>query len=234
MENQIVTQGAWLDARTEFLAREKEFTRARDALSAARRGLPRVQVDESYSFEGPDGAVTLDGLFDGCSQLIVYHFMYGADWEEGCPSCSFWADNFDGIGVHLAHRDARLVAVSTAPFATLEAYRQRMGWSFPWYSAGGSGFNQAFCVSFSAAQVENRSGVYNYKQGNSFAAELPGISVFSREADGAICHTYSTYGRGLDMLNGAYHYLDLLPKGRDEGDLSFTMGWLRRHDAYDD
>ena len=223
----------WLAARVDFLAREKEFTKARDALSVARRALPRVKLEKSYSFEGPDGTVSLEDLFEGRSQLIIYHFMYGTDWEEGCPSCSFWADNFDGIGVHLAHRDTSFVTISKGPLDKLLAYRKRMGWSFPWYSAANTDFNEDFNVSFSDEQVENLSARYNYKPGNSFTSELVGISVFYREDDGAIYHTYSTYGRGVDLLNGAYNYLDLTPKGRDEGD-GFTMAWLRRHDAYDD
>lgn len=234
MQPQTVTQKEWLAARVEFLAREKEFTKARDALSAARRALPRHRMEEDFHFEGPEGRVTFDDLFDGHSQLIVYHFMYGADWDEGCPSCSFWADNFNGIGIHLAHRDTRLVAISTAASAPLEAYKKRMGWDFPWYASGENGFNQALSVTFSADQVANKSQAYNYKPNNSFMTECPGISVFTRDPDGAIYHSYSTYSRGLDMLNGAYHYLDLTPKGRDEEGLESSQAWLRRSDSYED
>ncbi len=232
MTAQTVSRAEWLEARKALLAREKAFTAERDTLSAARRALPRVRVEADYRFHGPDGGVGLADLFGDCSQLVVYHFMYGADWSEGCPSCSFWADNFDGIGVHLAHRDTALVAVSIADYPRLAAYRQRMGWSFPWYSSAGSSFNADFGVTLPGRDARQGGETYNYAPLGERAGEMPGISVFQRDPDGGINHTYSTYARGLDMLNGAYHFLDLTPKGRDEHGLPWTMAWLRRHDAY--
>jgi predicted dithiol-disulfide oxidoreductase (DUF899 family) len=223
----IVSREDWLAERRAFLAREKDFTRARDALSAARRALPAVKVEKPYRFESEEGPIALEGLFGGRRQLIIYHFMFGSDWAEGCPSCSFWADNFEGIGIHLAHRDTALVAVSKATLEKLLAYRARMGWSFPWVSAGDSGFNEDFAVSFAGA-----GGEYNYAPRGGGHAEMPGISVFLREGDNVL-HTYSAYARGLDMLNGAYHYLDLTPLGRHEDGLPWPMAWVKRHDRYE-
>ncbi len=230
----VVSRDAWLSARRELLAREKAFTRMRDELSAERRKLPWVAVDKTYRFEGPGGTETLADLFAGCRQLIVYHFMYGPDWAEGCPSCSFWADNFNGIDVHLRHRDIRLVAVSRTPLDQLDAYRRRMGWDFHWVSSLGSDFNRDFHVTFTAEEIENEEAFYNYRKGSFPSQEAPGISVFAKDDAGAIFHTYSCFARGLDMLNGAYHYMDLTPKGRDEEGLTYTMAWLRRRDRYED
>jgi predicted dithiol-disulfide oxidoreductase (DUF899 family) len=227
-EAHIVSRAEWLKARKTLLAEEKAFTRARDALSVKRREMPWVKIEKAYSFDGPGGRETLAELFGSKSQLIVYHFMYGADWEAGCKSCSFWADNFNGIGAHLAARDTALVAVSSAPFKTLEAFRKRMGWQFKWVSSAGTTFNQDFGVSPEAGKPFD----YNYGTTIKEMQELPGISVFAKCEDGAVYHTYSCYSRGLDMLNGAYHYLDLLPKGRDEDSLPFTMAWVRHHDRY--
>ncbi len=227
MAPRIVSREAWLAERRALLAEEKAFTQARDALSARRRELPMVRIEKPYRFAGEAGEVTLTGLFGQHRQLIVYHFMFGPDWQEGCPSCSFWADNFAGIGIHLAHRDTALVAVSKAPLEKLLAYRKRMGWSFPWVSAGNSGFNEDFGVSFAG-----EGGEYNYAPRSGTHSELPGISVFLREGD-AVFHTYSAYSRGLDMLNGAYHFLDLTPLGRQEEGLPWSMAWLRRHDSYE-
>jgi predicted dithiol-disulfide oxidoreductase (DUF899 family) len=232
-DHPVVSREEWLGARKALLAKEKAFTRQRDALSAERRQLPWVRVTQDYAFEGVQGRVSLADLFAGRSQLIVYHFMFGPDWEEGCPSCSFWADNFEGIPIHLAHRDVSLVAVSRAPYPMLAAYRERMGWTFPWVSSFGSPFNYDFGVTVSDEQNAAGRAEYNYERGD-YSGELPGVSVFHRAADGAIYYTYSTYARGLDMLNGAYHYLDLVPKGRDEDGLPWTMAWLRRHDRYED
>lgn len=229
----VVSRQEWVAARKELLAKEKELTRLRDDLARRRRELAWVKVTKAYVFEGPDGQVSLRDLFAGRSQLIVYHFMYGPDWTEGCPSCSFWADNFEGIPIHLAHRDATLVAISRAPYEKLAAYRRRMGWTFPWFSSNGSDFNFDFQVSYTQEQIESGSAEHNY-QNTKVIEELPGISVFFRDETGDVYHTYSTYSRGLDMLNGAYHYMDLLPKGRDESGLPWTMAWLRRHDQYDD
>jgi len=235
MQNQnIVSRDEWLEARCKLLHEEKEFTRLRDQLSLKRRELPWLKVDTEYLFEGPEGRQSLSDLFEDKSQLIVYHFMYGPDWEEGCPSCSFWADNFNGIDIHLRHRDANLVVVSRAGLDVLQAYKKRMGWEFKWLSSLGSDFNYDYQVSFTADQMEKGEMLYNFNTGNFPADEAPGISVYYKSPEGEIFHTYSCYARGLDMLNGAYHYLDLLPKGRDEDDLDFTMAWLRRHDQYDD
>jgi predicted dithiol-disulfide oxidoreductase (DUF899 family) len=231
----IVSHDEWLKARLELLAAEKELTRQRDALTRRRMAMPRERVEKSYRFEGPDGALSFADLFDGRSQLIVYHFMFGPDWDEGCPSCSFWADNFNGIPIHLNHRDVTLTAVSRAPFATLDAYKKRMGWSFPWVSSEGSDFNHDYNVSFTAEELQ-KPVVYNYRKRKlpADADEWPGISVFYKDDTGAIFHTYSCYERGIDAVNGAYQFLDLVPKGRDEDGLDFTMAWLRRHDEYDE
>ncbi len=229
----VVSRAEWLAARTALLEREKAFTRERDALSAARRALPWVQVEKDYAFEGAGGRESLADLFGGAGQLIVYHFMFGPDWDEGCPSCSYWMDNFDGIDVHLRHRDTALVAVSNAPYGKLAAYRERMGWRFRWVSSLGSDFNRDFHVTFTEEEIQNDRAYYNYREGPFPGTEAPGISVFRRR-DGRVYHTYSCYSRGLDMLNGAYHLLDLTPKGRDEDDLPWTMAWLRRRDQYED
>lgn len=232
MDNQVVSHEAWLKARVELLAAEKEFTRQRDALTRRRMAMPWERVDKAYRFGGPDGARSLPELFDGRSQLIVYHFMLGPDWEEGCKSCSFWADNFNGIAVHLNHRDVTFTAISRAPLAKIEAYRSRMGWSFPWVSSHGSDFNFDYQVSFTAEQLAEGKAYYNYAVRPTKMSEQVGISVFARNDRDEVFHTYSCYQRGVDMLNGAYHYLDLAPKGRDEDGLDFTMAWLRRHDQY--
>ena len=229
----VVSREDWLIARAELLEREKAFTRERDALSAARRELPWVKVDKPYTFDTDSGAQTLADLFDECSQLIVYHFMYGPDWNEGCPSCSWWADNYDGIDIHLRHRDISFKTVSRAPLETLQAYKQRMGWHFDWVSSHNSDFNADFHVSFTPEQMAGEV-YYNYRMGSFPADEAPGISVFCRDDSGEVFHTYSCYARGLDMLNGSYHYMDLAPKGRDEDALEWSMQWLRRRDQYSD
>lgn len=231
-EHRVVSHEEWLAARRALLAEEKEFTRLRDAFSRRRRELPWERVDKLYRFDGARGKVTLAEMFDGRSQLIIQHFMLGPDWEEGCKSCSFWADNFNGIDIHLNHRDVTLALVSRAPLANIENYRKRMGWSLPWYSSDGSDFNFDYQVSFTPEQLAGQPQ-YNYAPLQSKTAELPGISVFYRDEAGQVFHTYSCYARGLDMLNGAYHLLDLAPKGRDEAGLSYTMEWLRRHDQYE-
>ena len=230
-DHTIATHEQWLAARLELLAAEKEFTRQRDALTRRRMAMPWERVEKSYSFEGPDGARSLADLFDGRSQLIVYHFMFAPDWNEACKSCSFWADNFNGIPVHLGHRDVTFTAVSLAPLAKIEAYKKRMGWSFPWVSSHGSDFNFDYQASFTPDQIAAGT-YYNYQVQPNKVSEQVGISVFARNERGELFHTYSCYSRGVDMLNGAYHYLDLVPKGRDEDGLEFAMGWLRRHDQY--
>ena len=232
--NRIVSREEWIAARKEHLAKEKELTRLRDQLSEQRRQLPWVKVDQEYVFEGPKGKESLSDLFEGRSQLIVYHFMFGPTWEEGCPSCSFLADGFDGAMVHLNHRDVTMVAVSRAPLENLEAYKKRMGWKFKWVSSLGSDFNLDYSVSFTGEELEKGEVYYNYRMGKFPSEEAPGLSVFYQDGTGDIFHTYSSYARGLDRLIGTYQYLDLVPKGRDEAGLSFTMEWVRRHDRYDD
>lgn len=233
-KNKIVSREEWVSARKELLDKEKEFTRLRDQLSQERRELPWVKVDKEYVFNSSNGKETLSDLFEGKSQLIIYHFMYGPDWQEGCPSCSFWADNFNGINIHLNHRDINLVCVSRAPIENLEAYKKRMGWSFKWLSSLDSDFNYDYQVSFTPEEMDKGEVYYNYKVDTFPSEEAPGISVFYRDENGNIFHTYSCYARGLDMLNGAYNYMDLAPKGRDEDDLPYTMSWLRRRDQYED
>lgn len=233
-KHHVVSREEWVAARRQHLAREKEFTRLRDQLSRERRELPWERVDKTYVFDGPDGPESLGDLFAGRGQLIVQHFMFDPSWDEGCKSCSFWTDNFDGIVVHLNHRDANLVLISRAPLATLEAYRRRMGWRIKWVSSFHTDFNRDYHVSFTPDELAGGRAYYNYANGGFPVSEAPGISVFTKDADGAIYHTYSCYARGLDMLNGAYHLMDLLPKGRDEAGLSSSMDWLRRHDQYED
>jgi predicted dithiol-disulfide oxidoreductase (DUF899 family) len=234
MQHAIVSQAEWLAARKALLAKEKEFTRTRDALSAQRRELPWVKVDESYVFDTPDGPRSLADLFGGKSQLLIYHFMLGPDWVQGCPSCSFLADHFDGANIHLAQRDVTLLAVSRAPLAEIEAYKKRMGWRFPWVSSYGTDFNRDFRVSFDQGEVDAEAMNYNYGTVAVNSTELPGLSAFIRNDKGEVFHTYSAYARGLDMLVGAYNFLDLAPKGRDEDALPWTMAWVRRHDEYED
>ena len=232
--HRTVSREEWIAARLEHLAREKEFTRLRDQLSRERRDLPWVKVDKAYVFDGPRGPESLADLFERRSQLVVQHFMFDPSWDEGCKSCSFWVDNFDGIVVHLNHRDVSFALVSRAPIATLEAYKNRMGWSVRWVSSLSNDFNRDYHVSFTPEELERGQAYYNYANGSFPVPEAPGISVFYKEADGAIYHTYSCYARGLDMLNGAYHLLDLVPRGRDEAALSHSMEWLRHHDRYED
>ena len=233
MQHQIVSQEDWVAARKRHLAKEKEFTRLRDQLSAERRELPWVKVDKSYVFDAPDGKKTLAELFDGRSQLITYHFMLGPDWEAGCPSCSFLSDHIDGANLHLAQRDVTLIAVSRAPLPKIEAFKKRMGWQFRWVSSFNNDFNRDFHVSFTKEEKEQGPVYYNYDMCEFPSEEAPGASVFYKDANGTIFHTYSAYARGLDILVGAYNYLDLVPKGRDEGDLPWTMAWVRHHDRYE-
>lgn len=231
-DNRVVSDEEWLKARLDLLAAEKEFTRQRDALTRRRMAMPWERVEKSYRFEGANGTLSLADLFDGRSQLIVYHFMLGPDWEEGCKSCSFWADNFNGIPIHLNHRDVTFTAVSRAPLAKINAYKTRMGWSFPWVSSYGSDFNFDYQVSFTPEQLAEGEGYYNYRILPNTVSEQVGISVFYKNEEDEVFHTYSCYQRGVEMVNGAYHFLDLVPKGRDEEGLRFTMEWVRRHDQY--
>ena len=230
MQHRIVSQDEWLAARRVHLQREKEFTRLRDQLSAERRDLPWVKVGKTYAFDGPDGEETLADLFAGRSQLIVYHFMFGPADEEGCPGCSFLSDHVDGANLHLPHHDVTFVAVSRAPLSRLDAYRKRMGWRFKWVSSYGGDFNRDYQVSFTKEDLAKGPTSYNYQvRATQSEGEAPGISVFYKDAAGDIFHTYSSYGRGGDLLIGAYNYLDLTPKGRNE---SRPMDWMRRHDRY--
>ena len=212
-KHKIVSQREWLAARKALLAKEKEFTKQRDRLSEERRALPWVKIEKSYSFEGPKGRQSLSDLFEGRGQLIVYHFMYGPEWGEGCMSCSFWADTFNGAIEHLKARDVTMIAVSRAPYSTLKAFQKRMGWSFKWVSSLGSDFNYDFHVSFTPEEQEKGP-------------------VFYKDKAGDIFHTYSTYARGLDAMNGAYQLLDLAPKGRDEAELPWPMAWVKHRDKY--
>jgi len=229
--HKIIHDEPWQHARLELLAKEKELTRLRDEVSAQRRALPRRRLKKSYVFEGPNGEISLEGLFGNCSQLLVYHFMLGPGWDAGCPSCSFWADQFEGMIPHLRARDTAFAVVSRAPYAELAKYAQRMGWKFPWFSARDNGFNSEFSVSFTDEQVGRKAKLYNYGTIVPYGNESPGASAFVRDG-GEVLHTYSTYARGLDMLNGAYHWLDLTAKGRDEANLPFSMAWVKRHDEY--
>ncbi len=230
MQHSIVSQNEWLAARKALLAREKEFTKARDALSKQRRELPWVKVEKNYVFDGPNGKEPLADLFGGKSQLIVYHFMLGPGWQAGCPSCSYLADHFDGANIHLAQRDVALVVVSRAPLAEIQAYQKRMGWKFKWVSSYGNDFNRDFHVSFTKDEMAGEVD-YNYAKGKFPSEEAPGLSAFIKDG-GAVFHTYSAYARGLDILVGAYNFLDLAPKGRDEDALPWSMSWVRRHDEY--
>lgn len=226
------TPEEWLTARSALLEKEKDMTRARDALSAARRKLPWVPVEKDYAFETAEGKKSLGELFDGRSQLLVYHFMFGPDWEVGCKSCSLVAEGFDGALPHLAARDVTLIAASRAPLDRLLAFRARLGWSFPWVSSLGSDFNMDLAVSFPPEARDGDSITYNYQTQNIPAEELPGISAFARTSDGAVYHTYSAYSRGLDDLIGTYRFLDIAPKGRDETEFAMPMDWVRFRDSY--
>lgn len=226
----IASREEWIEARKELLAKEKAFTRLRDQLSKERRELPWEPVTKSYVFEGPQGRQSLPELFEGRSQLIVYHFMFGRDWEAGCPHCSRWADSFDGVIVHLNQRDVTMTAVSRAPSEKLEAYRKRMGWSFKWVSSGDTDFNTDFGVAFTPEEVAKKEALYNFAMQDPRSTDREGISVFVRDADGSVFRTYSAYARGIDMMSADYQYLDLLPKGRDEGGRG--PYWVRRHDEY--
>ncbi|HTS13305.1 MAG TPA: thioredoxin family protein [Candidatus Limnocylindrales bacterium] len=229
----VVSQSEWLAARKELLAKEKDLTRRRDALAGERRNLPWVKVEKSYVFEGPSGKVPLADLFDGRSQLIIYHFMFGPDWQEGCPSCSFLADSFDSSVMHLAQRDVTLVAVSRAPFAKIQEFQNRMGWRFRWFSSFGSEFNYDFHVSFTKEELEPGKMYYNYGINSFPKDEGPGASVFYKDDAGNVFHTYSTYARGLEQGLNAYNYLDITPKGRnEEGITPYPMAWVRHHDRY--
>jgi len=225
----IADRATWLEERRALLVEEKALSRQLDELARRRRALPWVRIDKTYTFDSTEGPSTLADLFAGRSQLMIYHFMMGPDWSEGCPSCSFWADNFNGIDVHLANRDTAFLAVSRAPLDAIQSYKIRMGWDFSWVSSLGSDFNMDFGVSFPEGHRTDVS--YNFAPIDDPMEEAQGLSVFAKAPEGEVFHTYSSYGRGVDIVNGAYQLLDLTPKGRDEGD--GIMAWLRRHDAYE-
>jgi predicted dithiol-disulfide oxidoreductase (DUF899 family) len=229
--SKIVSKAEWLVARKDLLTREKELTRLRDELSRHRRELPWVKIDKEYVFDGQDGRETLADLFDGHSQLMVYHFMFGPGWEEGCKSCSYLADHFDGANWHLPHRDVSFVVISRAPLAKLQSYQRRMGWRFKWLSSHRNDFNFDYHVSFTKEDEKKGKVYYNYAMQDFISDELPGLSVFYKDESGDVFHTYSAYARGLDILVGTYNFLDLVSKGRDENPDS-TMDWVRRHDEY--
>jgi len=233
LENhKIVSKNEWLSARSALLKKEKEFTVLRDKLSQQQRDMPWASVDKEYLFDGPNGKQTLSDLFDGRSQLIAYHFMYDPNWDAGCPSCSFWADNFNGIVVHLNQRDVTMIAVSRAPYTKIDEYKKRMGWNFKWVSSYNTDFNFDYHVSFTPEELSEKKALYNYDLQDTHSPEREGISVFYKVTAGHVFHTYSAYARGIDTLNVAYHYLDLVPKGRDEADHEFPQFWVRRHDEY--
>ncbi len=229
-DHPVVSHPDWIDARRRLLVREKELTRLRDEVNAARRALPWEAVEREYRFEGPRGSESLAELFEGRSQLVVYHFMFGPEMPAGCPHCSFWADSFDGGMVHLNQRDVTLVAVSRAPYARLAQYQRRMGWRFTWVSSGDTSFNYDYQASFHPADRESGQALYNFQCQDPGGPDREGVSVFHRSPDGKLWHPYSTYARGIDLLNPTYNWLDLVPKGRDEGDGG--QAWVRRHDEY--
>jgi predicted dithiol-disulfide oxidoreductase (DUF899 family) len=232
-QHKVVSRDEWLQARMAHLAAEKEFTRKRDELARQRRELPWERVEKNYVFEGPNGLETLADLFAGRSQLIVYHFMLGPNWEEGCKSCSFLADHFDPTRIHLAHRDVTFAVVSRAPMPQIAKFQKRMGWQFHWVSAFKTDFQRDFGVHFTTEELAGEVD-YNYGKRRFGLEDAPGLSVFYKNEAGEIFHTYSTYARGLDSLVGTYHFLDLAPKGRDEDGLAFSMAWVRHHDKYGD
>jgi predicted dithiol-disulfide oxidoreductase (DUF899 family) len=238
----VVLKDQWVEARKRLLAKEKEFTRMQDQLSAERRALPWLRIDKDYTFDGPNGRETLAQLFGDRSQLVVYHFMFAPEWEVGCKNCSFWADNFNGITAHLRQRDVAFAAISRAPLAKLQAFAKRLGWTFKWVSSNGTDFNYDFEVSFRPDAIARGDAAYNFGKLSSFRSggsvlnnfapsDMPGISVFAKDESGAVFRTYATYGRGLDMMNAAHHYLDLVPKGRDED--GNIMAWVKLRDVYD-
>lgn len=229
----VVSREEWLGKRIELIQEEKDLTRRKDELSRKLRELPWVRMEKEYRFQTPDGEKSMADLFGGSSQLVIQHFMLGPGWKEGCPSCSFMADHTDGMIPHLAARDVTMLAVSRAPLAEIEVFKKRMGWHFPWVSSYGCDFNYDFHVSFTEEQIASGEVEYNYTKMDFSCTEAPGLSVFHKDASGAVFHTYSTFGRGVEQVVGTYMVLDLVPKGRDEDGLEFTMAWVRHHDRYD-
>jgi predicted dithiol-disulfide oxidoreductase (DUF899 family) len=231
--HRVVSREDWITERKTLLAHEKELTRLRDQMARERRALPWVRIDKDYAFDTPEGRRQLADLFDGRRQLIVQHFMLGPGWQQGCPSCSYMADHNDGMDVHLANRDVTLVAVSRAPLAEIERFRERMGWKFKWVSSHDSDFNYDFGVSFTPEEVAKGEINYNFGRWTNGHEELPGVSVFFKNDANAVFHTYSTYGRGVEVMMGTYNMLDLVPKGRGERDVGHKMEWVRHHDRYE-
>jgi predicted dithiol-disulfide oxidoreductase (DUF899 family) len=231
-EHPIVSREEWLKARLALLAQERELTHFRDRLSEQRRALPWVRLEKDYVFESANGPKTFAQLFEGRTQLVMYHFMFAPESETPCKSCSFWADTFNGVVSHLAARDVTFCAISRAPASKLQTFAKRMGWTFPWYSSGANSFNYDFAVSFTPEQVKRPEALYNFGTFKEKGVDMPGASAFTRDERGSIFHTYSTYGRGIDTLNGAYQYIDLAPKGRNEAGLPHPMSWVRFHDEY--
>jgi predicted dithiol-disulfide oxidoreductase (DUF899 family) len=232
--HKVATRDEWLKARKALLAKEKEHTHQRDALTRERMALPWVRVDKDYVFDAPGGTRTLADLFDGRTQLLVYHLMFGPTWEAACPNCAYVMDHVDGALPHLNHRDVSFVAISRAPLARIETFKKRMGWKFDWVSAANTDFNFDYHVSFTCEQIESGQVEYNFEKLDAIPEEeAPGYSVFAKDAAGNVFHTYSTYARGLDALVGTYQFLDLVPKGRDEEGLKHAMAWVRYHDQYD-
>jgi predicted dithiol-disulfide oxidoreductase (DUF899 family) len=232
-EHRVVSREEWLRERIALLAEEKELTRRRDALAGKVRDLPWVKVGKTYTFDAPTGKTSLADLFGARSQLVVYHFMFDPTWSQGCKSCSFIADHYNGIVVHLGHRDISLVTVSKSPIEKIEQFRSRMGWTFPWVSGANNDFGRDFGVSFTDEELMDGNSLYNFTDKAQRIRELPGLSVFAKDARGNIYHTYSVFARGLENFLTAYQYIDVTPKGRDEATTG-GMGWLRHHDRYDD
>jgi len=231
--HEVVSKDEWVQARKRLLVKEKEFSRMQEQLSEERRALPWVRIDKDYTFYGPNGRETLGQLFGDRSQLVVYHFMFAPEREAGCKNCSFWADNFNGITAHLRQRDVAFAAISRAPLAKLQDFAKRLGWTFKWVSSNDNDFNYDFEVSFRREALARGDATYNFAKFQRASSDMPGISVFAKDESGAVFRTYSTFGRGLDMMNTAYQYLDLVPKGRDEAGLPYTMAWVKLRDLYD-
>jgi len=229
----VVSPDRWVAERKKLLAREKELTRLQDEIARQRRALPWERIDKDYVFDTPQGKRKLTDLFEGRSQLMVQHFMLGPGWEQGCPSCSFMADHTDGMNIHLAHRDVTFVAISRATLAEIERFRNRMGWQFKWVSSHGNDFNRDFHVSFALEERATGEVYYNYGMTAFPAEEAPGISLFYKNEAGEVFHTYSTFGRGVEVMMGTYYMLDLAPKGRDEREVPYKMEWVRHHDRYE-
>ena len=230
-EHRVVSEKQWIVARKKLLAEEKKFSKLRDRLNEKRRALPWVKMEKEYVFEGPDGKETLADLFEGKSQLIIYHFMFGPGWKEGCPHCSFWADHFDSVNIHISQRDTTFAVISRAPLKEIAPFKKRMGWNFKWLSSFGTNFSFDFNVSFTPEQIKSGALPYNYGKFKMKIDELQGVSAFYKDTKGGIYHTYSSYARGIDLMNTTYNFLDLTAKGRDENPES-TQDWVKYHDRY--